>query len=126
MSSAGRAPFPAIRWSLNRAAEEFRTTVIRIRKGLKARGITPDRNNTYATHEIASAIYDRDDLEQIARRAVWQRKIDEATVAREQVLENKRQLVRVSEVEEFTLDAQTVLFQIVRHSKLSEKEKALM
>jgi hypothetical protein len=117
---------PAIRWSLNRAAEEFRTTVVRLRRGLKARGVTPDSKNTYATHEIASALYERDDLERRAKAARWQMQIDLAQAAREKVLENKRELLRASDVSEFFLDVQTVIVQIIRHSKLSDPEKEII
>src|SRR5437016_3406872 len=106
-----KKPYPAIRWSLFRAAEEFRTTVNRIRKGLKARGVSPDSKNTYATHEIASAIYDRDDLEQMARNANFQRKIDEAATAKAQRDERAGKLVEMDAVSGFLSDKFTRISQ---------------
>jgi hypothetical protein len=122
-----KTPYPAIRWSLSRAADEFRTTVVRIRRGLKAHGISPVYQNkqlTYATHEIAAALYDLHSLERRAKEANWQRKIDEAEVARAERDEKRRTLIPTSEIQAFLLDYNTEVVQFIRHSPLDEKTKA--
>jgi hypothetical protein len=114
------------RWTAFLASQEFHKTVNRVRQGLRAHGIEAGPDGKYSTQEIARAIFDHDALERRAKEARLQHQIDEAQVARDKVKENKRELIRMSELREWILYLQTVLFQIVRHSKLSEQEKQIL
>jgi hypothetical protein len=116
----------AIRWTIQAAVNEFGVTANRVRSGLKAQGTQPGTDSKYSTREIFIALADSSGLKSKASDARYQEQIDKAQVMRDKVLENKGELIKRSDVKEFLDDAQTVLFQIVRHSKLSAQEKALL
>ncbi len=115
-----------IRWSVWSAGIEFGVTANKVRAGLAALDIAPGPDGKFSTREIFRALADSSGLKHKAAEARYQRQIDEAQIARDKVLENKRTLVNVSEWIEMFTDLQTVLVQVVRHSKLSDGEKALM
>jgi hypothetical protein len=115
-----------ISWTINHAILEFGVTGNKVRSGLKAQGAQPSKDGTFSTREIFKALADSSGLKSKAAEARYQEQIDKAQVTRDKVLENKGELIKKSDLMEFLLDATTVLFQIVRHSKLSEQEKALM
>src|SRR5205823_5322294 len=118
--------YTPIRWTLTGAATDFRVTANKVRAGLKALDIEPGADGKFSTYDIHRALSDSSGLKARAADARYQKQIDEAQVAHDKVLENKGELIKKSDVTEFLMDAQTVLFQIVRHSKLSEQEKAIM
>lgn len=101
-------------------------TINKIVGALKANGVEVVRDRRYTLKELVAAIRSPSGLKQEAEDARYQKQIDEAQVARDKVLENKGELIRKKDIVEFLSDAQTVLFQIIRHSKLSEQEKALL
>ena len=113
---------PTVRWSINNAAHEFGVSIDRIRRGLKANAITPDANNRYSVRDIFRAL-SSGGLEQRAKEAVWQRKIDEAEEAKMRRAELSGSLVSTAAVREWTTDIITRVVSVIRHSKLSDQSK---
>lgn len=116
MAKPQHIPIKLSAWA---AAIEYGVTVNKVKAGLKAVGIEPGEDGKYSLREIAAAIFDSTGLKSKAAEARYQKQINEAQMVRDKVLENKGELIKKSDVTEFLMDAQTVLFQIARHSKLS-------
>ena len=122
----GKDKHTAVRLSAWAAAIEFHVTTDKVKRGLKALNIAEGDDGKYTLMELFRALADSSGLKSKAADARYQEQIDKAQVMRDKVLENKGELVKKSDILTFLEDAQTVLFQIVRHSKLSAQEKALM
>jgi hypothetical protein len=117
--------YTPLKLTINSAALEFRVTGNKVRSALKARNID-GVDGKFSIYDVYSALSDSSGLRSKAADSRYQEQIDKAEASRLKLLEAKGELSKTADWREFILDAQTVLFQIVRHSKLSEQEKALM
>ena len=115
-----------VRWSAWGAAIDFHVTTDKVKRGLKSLNIDPGDDGKYSTHQVFRALADSSGLKSKAADARYQEQIDKSQVMRDKLLENKGDLIRKKDVVEFLADLSTVAYQIIRHSKLSPQEKALM
>src|SRR5438128_1403599 len=113
----------SIRWTTSLASTEFNQGRESITKGLKANGIKPGDDGRYSTAQIADAIFGSAKLEREAREAKYRAQIDDAEMIRNEREIQEGRLVYVNHVRDIIADGLTKAVQIIRMSRLSDKEK---
>jgi hypothetical protein len=113
---------PPIRWSLHKAEVEYGRSVLRIKSGLRAAGISPGADGKYSTREIAEALFGFGTLERRAREAKMNQQIDEARLARSKLLQHEGALLPIAILKFCIADVLTNVVTFIRHSSLTKEE----
>lgn len=121
--SGGVLKIEPLRLSAWQVSQELGVTVNKVKTGLKQHSIAPGQDGKFSFKEIWTALTDADAMETKAKHARYERMIAEARVAQDKVEENKKTLLKKSEVETFLKDFQTQLIQFIRHGKLNKTQE---
>jgi len=112
-----------IRWTINKAATEFRKDARAVRKGLREIDAKLGSDGKYSSDDIAKAIFDLPRMEYLAKQAQFQRQIAEAKIAELKRAEQEGKMVDIKLFRTMALDMLLSLATFIRHTKMSEEEK---
>lgn len=119
-----RPKIEPLRWTINQIVLEFAITANKFKAGCRACGIESGRDKKYSTKEVVDALFGSNGLEKKAKESRWQSQIDDAEVIKLKRQETKGLLVPKADVETFLTDALLKVTQVIRHSNLTEQDKA--
>jgi hypothetical protein len=104
-----------IRWSLSRAATEFGVSEERVRTGLKKHGIMPGDDDKWSSQQMGLAIFDPDANRTQQEASKTARMVAEAEKAKNEMMEHRGELVRVSTLDSWLAEIFTQVAQTIRH-----------
>lgn len=113
----------AVRWTIEFAASEFGRPREKVSLALKAAGIMPAADGKFSTRQIIEALFDSVALEREARAADHRRKIDEAEMTKLDRETAEGKLMERAHVRELLADGMTKIAQMIRQSKLPDKDR---
>lgn len=114
-----------IRWTLQFAATEFGRTRAVLTSALKDAAIRAGKDGKFSTREITEALYPSVALEREAKAARHRQQIDEAEITKLSMEVEQKKLISRIDVREMLADGMTKLAQVIRQSKLSDRDKKL-
>ena len=111
-----------VRLSAHGAASELGITTNKVKWALKAREISPGKDDRYSSKDIFTALT-VDPLKAQAEQMRWEGVIAEAELKKLRVAEAKGELIHVDVVRKFVRDVFVSYVQRVKHFNLSKAEK---
>jgi hypothetical protein len=88
----GNVPTESLRWTIERAGGEFKTSTGTLRKNLRMAGIEPDATGCYSTPQIVAALYSDLHMERVQKERELVRRYRLENEATEGSLVNKEAL----------------------------------
>lgn len=115
-----------IRWTIEFAASEFGRTRPVLSGALKEAGIRADKDGKFSTRQITEALYPTVALEREAKAAKHRQQIDDAAMTKLNRETEEGKLIERSHVRELLADGMTKIAQIIRQSKLADKDRKVL
>lgn len=115
-----------VRWTIEFAGSEFGKPREKVSLALKNAEERPGRDGKFSTRQIINALFESVALEKEARAARHRQQIDEAEQTRLARETDEKKLIERTHVREMLSDGLTKIAQLIRQSKLSEKDRALI